>query len=998
MTGIKNRWLQAAVCFLLAGPAAGRAWSSQEADFFQDRVQPILNRCVGCHSGPTPTGSLDLTNRESALKGGQSGAAIAPGRSTESLLYQMVRSKKMPPGDPLPDAQAEALREWIDAGAVWGEKLGHEPAGLDWWALQRLSRPAIPEVRNRPWVRNPIDAFILAPLEEKRLSPSPPAARITLIRRATYDLLGLPPTPQEIDAFLNDSSPDTYQRLLDRLLASPRYGERWGRHWLDVVRFGESTGYERDIPRDHAWRYRDYVIESFNQDKPYPRFVQEQIAGDVLEPIRREGIIAINFLVAGPWDLVGNSSSSEVMKARIREEELEDTISAVSQTFLGLTVNCARCHDHKFMPISQREYYRMKAVFTGIYHGDRSILTPAEIAERKRRMAPQKRRIARSYRELNALEKATRKRMLAKRGHGEVKEAQAAPIARWYFDVDGKDSVGELHATLPDGATLENGQLHLRTKEAIVETPPLRRDLREKTLEVWVALADPKQKSARIMTVENPKERMHDGISFGGKQPKWLTASELRFRTNPPTGPEEQAQPGEVIQITVVYSADHRITIYRNGVRYESYLPETTGPKGLLQTFPAQESRVVFGKGLEGGIDEARLYDRALSAQEVASSFRAGAPSVTEEELLEEMTEKQRKRWEALLSEVAAARDGLSKIPPVPLAYAGNPRKPGPTFILERGDPINPREPVTPGGLAAVRTLSPEFDLPADAPEGLRRRMLAEWITHPDNPLFARVMVNRAWHFHFGKGIVSTPNDFGLTGDRPSHPELLDWLAAEFTAQGWRLKKLHKLIMLSSTYRQSSQFNARAAEVDSENRLLWTFSPRRLEGEAIRDAMLAVSGQLNPQMGGAGFRPFTHSVGSGGNYFYTLTDPVGPEYNRRTVYRMNVNSAPNPLLENLDCPDPSTKTPRRSVTTTPLQALSLMNNSFVLRQAGRFAERLRREGGDEESRRVTLAYRLAFGRPPKPGEIERATALAREHGLENFCWTLLNASEFVYLD
>ena len=936
--------------------------------------------------------------REAALKGGQSGAALVPGQAAESLLYKMVSAKKMPLGDPLADSQIEALREWIDAGALWGKPLGHKRAGLDWWALQKLTLPPIPEVKNQARLRNPVDAFIAAKLEAEGLSLSPAADRVAIIRRATYDLHGLPPTPQEIDSFVNDSSAGAYEKLLDRLLASPRYGERWGRHWLDVARFGESQGFERDITRDHAWRYRDYVIASFNQDKPYPQFVTEQIAGDVLEPITRAGIIATGFLVAGPWDLVGNLSSSEVMKARIREDELEDMISTVSQTFLGLTVNCGRCHDHKFDPIPQRDYYRMKAVFHGVHHGDRSILPPAESEERDRSMAPLKQRIARSYQKIIALEEATRQKVLRANGHTRDNEALPIPVAQWNFDVDGKDSVGELHGTLAEGATIEKGRLRLSAKDAVVQTRSLPRLLREKTLEVWVAPADLKQKNGQVMALETPKERIFDGISFSGKEQKWLTASELSFRTQSFSAPKEEAKPGELIHVVVVYSADHRITIYRNGLQYDSYIPETTGPKGQLQTFAAEESRVRFGKGLLGEIDEARLYDHALSPEEVAASFQAGAPSVPTEELLAAMPKKQKKRRNRLLSVLGHAEEKLKLFPPVPLSYAANPRQPGPTFLLERGDPVSPGEPVTAGGLEAVRTLSPEFALSVDAPEGLRRLKLAEWIAHPDNPLAGRVMANRVWHHHFGRGIVATPNDFGFNGDRPSHPELLDWLAFEFKSQGWSLKKLHKLIMLSGTYRQSSQFNPKSAEVDSENRLLWRFSPRRLEGEVIRDALLAVSGQLNLEASGPSFRPFDRSIGAGGNYFYALTDPIGPEYNRRTVYRMNVNSAKSPLLENLDCPDPSTKTPKRSVTTTPLQALSLMNNSFVLRQARHFAERLAREAGNDLSQQVILAHRLAFGRPPKPAEIARASAFGATHGMENVCWTLVNASEFLYLD
>jgi hypothetical protein len=799
-----------------------------------ERIQPILRRCRGCHAGAAPAAGLDLATRAGALKGGKSGPALQPGRSIESLLYRLVAAKKMPPDRPLAPGEIELVRRWIDAGASWGDRpAAEEPpkrAGLDWWSLQPVVPPWVPAFRKSGrvgewesgssrsrrrfshshtlpfdpgrWVRNPIDAFVLARLQERHLNPAPPADRVTLIRRATFDLLGIPPTPAEIDAFVADRSPTAYEKLIDRLLASPHYGERWGRHWLDVARFAESQGFERDKIRDHAWRYRDYVIRSFNEDKPYPQFIAEQLAGDVLaagpsgrmgewesgrmgDPVQvshsstlplphspilpfsappyADGVTATGFLVAGPWDEVGNTvTASALLKARVREEELEDMVSVVSQTFLGLTANCARCHDHKFDPIPQRDYYRLKAALEGVRPGDRPLLPPAELVRRR-----------------------------------------VGPLGRW-----------------------------------------------------WVA----------------------------------------------------------------------------------------------------------------------------------------GSPQV-------------------------------------PMAYAAIPSAPGPTFLLLRGDVEKHGEAVTAGGFSAVRTLSPEFDLPADAPEGRRRLALAAWIADPRNPLAARVMVNRVWHYHFGRGLVGTPNDFGFNGERPSHPELLDWLAANFVATAddrrqtmdgesrppsavrrpssavhrppssvacaWSLKQLHRLIMTSSTYRQSSRFDAGAAAVDAEDRLLWRFAPRRLEGEAIRDAMLCASGQINWAMGGPGFRPFTVYVNN--SHFYTITDPVGPEFNRRTVYRINVNSARDPLLETLDCPDPSTKTPRRSITTTPLQALALMNNSFVLRQAREFAARVRNEGGEDPASQLRLAYRLALGRFPSAAEAGRAGDLARAHGMESACWALLNASEFSYL-
>jgi len=606
------------------------------------------------------------------------------------------------------------------------------------WAFQPLVNPAPPKVHDTQWPRAPLDYFILAKLEEKGLEPTPPSDKATLLRRATFDLLGLPPTPSELNAFLADNSPTAFATVVDRLLASPHYGEHWGRHWLDVARFAESQGFEYDKIREHAWRYRDYIVQSFNDDKPYFQFVKEQLAGDALAPVTHDGIIATGFLVAGPYDEAGNTSASALLKARIREEELEDMIAAVGQTFLGMTVNCARCHDHKFDPIPQRDYYRLKAALDGVRHGERSLLVP------------------------------------------------------------------------------------------------------------------------------------------------------------------EDAKP-------------------------KSDVPKT---------------------------------------------------------------------------------------------YAAISRQPEATFVLVRGDVEKKTDPVTAGGLSALSNLPADFGLPAEAPEAQRRLKLAQWITAPGNPLTSRVIVNRVWHYHFGHGLVGTPNDLGANGERPSHPELLDYLATEFLNSGGSVKSLHRLIMLSSTYQESSESlsdlarhaaassprwatpqkkssGAAANTIDADDRLLWHFPLRRLEAEEVRDSMLSVSGEINLETGGPSYRPFTVFVSN--SHFYNLTDPIGPEYNRRSLYRMIVHSGRDPLLDSLDCPDPSTKTPVRNTTTTPIQALGLMNDSFIQRQSKHFSERLQKEAGPNPKGQVDLAWRLTFSRSPSKEELTRSLKLTREHGLESLCWVLLNSSELLYV-
>jgi hypothetical protein len=905
-------------------------------------------------------------------------------------------------------------------------------------------------VKNVAWPHTPIDTFILAKLEEKDLSPAAPADKATLLRRATFDLHGLPPTPAELEAFNADKSSDAFAKVVDRLLASPRYGERWGRHWLDLARFAESDGFEYDRLRENAWRYRDYVVTSFNQDKPYAQFIKEQIAGDALEFATAESVAATGFLVAGPYDAAGNTSVSVLLKARIREEELEDIIAAVSQTFLGMTVNCARCHDHKFDPIPQRDYYQIKAALEGVRHGERPLLSAAQANARQTRVAQLNERIHQLEKEIAAIESAGRVLVTEASATPNFNAPEGAParintsngsapvpvrpIALWRFKTNADDAIGALHGTLHGGATLQRGRLHLDGKEAFLRTAPLTDDLREKTLEAWLVLPNLAQRGGGVVSLETPDGGVFDALVFGEREPKkWMAGSNVYRRTRDLNAPFETAGSNELVHVAAVYGSDNSITFYRNGAPYgQTYTP--AGDQATVRTYARGDAHLLFGLRhtgasngfLEADIDEVRLYDRALSAEQIAISARSGPRIITADAIAQALTEAQRRQRDALLADLAKERKALQAIPPIPQGYAAVSRQPELTFVLARGDVESKRQPVSAGALSAVHALPDEFGLPAEASEGLRRLRLAEWIAHPENPLTPRVLINRVWHYHFGRGLVGTPNDFGANGERPSHPQLLDWLAAEFLAQGGRVKSLHRLIMLSATYQQSSNAeNARrlsakaassvptsleqkldgvervptpsfqGAKVDADNRLLWHFPLRRLEGEAVRDAMLSVSGQLNSQMGGPSYRPFTVFVSN--SSFYNLTDPFGPEYDRRTVYRMGVHSGRDPLLDSLDCPDPSTKTPMRGMTTTPIQALGLMNNSFVLRQAHYLAARLKIEAGEKADEQIKQAYRLTLNRSPQEAEIRRAAALAHEHGMESVCWALLNASEFSYV-
>ncbi len=1014
-------WLRAALCvplclFSLFGFAAAPAPADEYLE--ASALTLIEKRCLACHDPGTKSSGLDLSTLDGARRGGTKGPALVAGAPHESLLYRRVAAGEMPLGNPLPEEERELLRRWIEAGSLWSRTLASGPPAEDkrprgnanWWSLQPLQRTPAPDTPAAPaaWQRSPIDRRIYATLASEALEPSPPATRRALIRRAGFDLLGLPPTPAEVEAFVNDPSDNAYERLIDRLLASPRYGERWARHWLDVARFSESEGFERDWMRVNAWPYRDYVIRSFNADKSYRLFAEEQIAGDVMDPPTRDGVVATGFLVSGPYDAVGLTSAVKDQRKQVRENQLEEMLSVVGQTFLGLTVNCARCHDHKFDPIPQRDYYRVKAAFEGVWLGERDLLTRPEAAARREKTTALKNAYARVEDQIHELLEPVREPALRARG-SEPAAGLPKPLGLWRFDRNSRDQAGSMHIELTDAFELSDGVLR-RVHERVVNdvfpgiaTAKLPHDVREKTLEAWVAVDELPEESSVIVNIRSREDfrgAALDGIRYTGKKDghHWENTSTANFRTLDVKGPSEDTAPGGRVHLAVVYRPDHTIAIYRNGLPYgEAYRPEPADDRDLLQTYIAGDAEVSFNNAIGLAVDEARLYDRALSPEQIAASFQAGAPGILDKELRGLMTAQQRSRFDALDAESVRLTTALAEMGEPNKIYAAEIREPEPTHVLARGHIGRPGELVSAGGLSNVAGLSAELGLAPDAPEGERRKRFAGWLTSEDNPLFARAIVNRVWHYHFGRGFTANPNDLGFNGGRPSHPELLDALAFDFVADGWSLKKLHKRIMLLAAYRQSAAFNEQAAARDADNELLWRYPPRRLEGEAVRDAMLAVSGKLNRKMGGPSFRPF-ESERIGSLEHYKLLDKDDPELDRRTVYRMNINSGTDPLLDALDCPIPAVKTPQRLATTTPLQALSLMNNAFVLRQAKFFAERVAEQAGEDPDARIDTAFQLALGRPPDEPEVAWSRSLLGEHGLESLCWGLFNTGEFLYVN
>jgi len=973
------------------------AWQAHAAVDFDKAVAPILaRRCLDCHSGPEPKGKLDLSRRASAAKGGDEGPAVVPGKPDESPLWAHVEADEMPPKSPLPPAEKSVLKDWILSGAAWGtdpidvfHATTDRRAGRDWWAFQPVRRPVPPVPQDPSKAANPIDAFVLEALDAKGLTPAPPADRRTLIRRLTFDLTGLPPTPGEVAAFENDLAPDAYERLVDRLLASPGYGARWARLWLDVARFGESNGFEFDEFRPNAWRYRDWVVSALNRNTPYDEFARLQLAGDVLRPADPSAAEATGFLVAGAYDTVGQDQQSAAMRKVVRQDEMEDLVGAVGQTFLGLTVHCARCHDHKFDPIRQEEYYRLSAALAGVRRGDRDLspIDPAyqDVSRRLERLAAR----------LESIEAPARAKLAGER------RPSPAPVALWPFDRGtAGDAAGTLHATPAGGARLDRDGLRLDGVTGHARTVPLSTDLTARTLMAWVRLDNLKQRGGGVVSLQSADGAAFDALVFGEREPgRWMAGSENFARYQSFRGPEETEADRRAVCVAVVYAADGTVSAYRDGKPYGR--PYNAGPP---VTFPAGGARVVFGmrngttpgdnRMLAGNLLRAAVFDRALGPDEVTAAA-AGVP--TTDEVVALLSPADRDERSRLGAEVEAGRKALAG--KTRRAFAVVPRKPEPTHLLVRGNTATPGELVAPGGVAALAGPPADFGLPPDAPDAARRTRLAAWVADPANPLAARVAVNRVWQAHFGAGLVETPSDFGFNGGRPSHPALLDWLASEFVSRGWDLKALHRLVVTSSAYRRSPRPDPAAARVDADNRLLWRVPPRRLEAEMVRDAMLAAAGVLNPAAGGPGFREFVPERAPGtAAIIYKAVDPDGPGSDRRTLYRTWARGGRNGFLDAFDCPDPSTAIPRRASTTTPLQALALLNNALTLRLSDRFADRLRREAGDDPGLQADLAYRLAFARPPDDAERADARRVVEDHGAAALARAIFNSNEFLYVD
>jgi mono/diheme cytochrome c family protein len=1006
--------LRSMIAGLLLVPAGGLAAAGEETselEFFQRHVATIFERhCLACHQDQEAKGGLSLSTRQAALQGGESGPVIVPGKAEQSLLLEHISGDQpeMPKNrDPLTKQQVETIRRWIAEGAAWSEdlKLVDKRNSGPWWSLEPVVKPPVPDYT--PWARTPIDAFIAAKQRELGLAPSPEADRRTLIRRLTFDLHGLPSEPHEVERFVADPAPDAYERLIDRLLASPRYGERWGRHWLDVVHYGESHGYDKDKPRLNAWPYRDYVIRSFNQDKPYSRFVQEQLAGDVLFPDDPDAVVATGFIVAGPWDFVGHVELREgtVDKRIARSNDRDDMLANAMSTFTSLTVHCARCHDHKFDPVTQADYYRLQAVFAGVDRADRPYDADAATLARRRRLTA----------ELAALEAR----------HASIKAEMDKTVSPQLARLDQRISELEAQLTaLPDPAADKPGSPTNGYHSAIMSQPDA-----EKWVQVDLGRSVPIE-TVRLVPARPTDFPDSPGFGFPlryrvdiSDDPQFATRATLADHTasdvmNPGDVPVEIPAGGRAARYV-------RVTATRLWKRRGDFVfalaeleaasaGANVARSATVTSLDSIEAGRWSRKHLVDGYDSrARLGDsptdvagQRMKVQEALAGNRR-----ERQQLLESLLEPPlRAQWQHVVAQLANSKQQLAALPPQQVAFlATGPFKPQgqfkpvagprPVHLLRRGDVKSEGPLMPPGALACLAHLGleAEFALPGVNGEGARRAALARWIIDPRHPLTRRSIVNRVWHYHFGQGLVDTPNDFGRMGSLPSHPELLDWLAAEFYEHGESLKRLHRLILTSSVWRQSSQSNAALETLDSGNRFLWRMQRSRLDAESLRDAVLATSGKLDLEMGGPSLQQFYFKDDHSPVYDYTRFDIDQPAAYRRSVYRFLVRSVPDPLMESFDCADPSISTPRRNTTLTALQALSLLNHPFLVRQAEHFAARLRSQTPDPAAQ-IELAYRLALARSPALAERRLMIEHARRHGLENVCRLIFNSNEYLFID
>lgn len=898
---------------------------------YESDILPILaEHCIDCHGPDTSEAALRLDTMLAALKGGDSGeATVVPGASDRSYLVARIThsdpSKRMPPDSAaISDDQIAALQQWINHAPAWDTAAAQlADQTVKHWSFEPLARPAIPPAIG-DW-SHPIDAFITTKLRDLGLEPSETAGREKLIRRLYFVMHGLPPTPTEVADFCNDTSEHAWEALIDRVLASQRYGERWATHWLDIVRFGETTGFETNRERPNAWPYRDWVIDSFNSDKPYNDFVTQQIAGDAMGQD-----VATGFLVAGPHDIV--KGQDRLLGLMQRQDELADMINTTGTAFLGLTLGCARCHNHKFDPITQTDYYALQAIFAGVTHNERPLplepTTTATLAGMDQDIELLKQKLQPFLYDPNRFADATtpaKPKVLREPVNARVNIEQFQPVrARLLrFTID---------ATNQGEACIDELEIYSGDQNVALASAG--------------AIAS---SSGDFVHPLHKLEHINDGRH--GNDHSWISSK--------PVGGWVQIELADLQSIDSIQWGRDRTGRYGDRLATEYRFEASVDGKSWTLLCSSAD-RQPFSREKP----QQPTYDFA--------SF----------------PEAQAQQGRQLHDELQALVSQREKLSARTMVYAGSFTQPGSTHRLYRGEPTAPREAVDP---AAIKSLSP-LSLPADSPEQARRLALANWIADPTNPLTPRVIVNRLWQFHFGTGLVDTPSDFGTSGTLPTHPELLDFLASELIESQWSLKHMHRLILTSQTWRQDSRPNDQSLAIDATSRMLWRFPPRRLEAEAIRDSMLAVTGKLDTRVGGPGFSGFEIQPENVRHYFPKTS--YGPDDWRRMIYMTKVRQERDSVFGVFDCPDFNQVVPKRTRSTTPLQALNLLNSPFVLQQADFFVQRLDAESQSVEPK-IKQAFNLCFGRDPEPAEIQSSIDFINETNWHAFARAMLNANEFI---
>ena len=982
--------------------------------FFEEKVRPLLaEHCFSCHGPDKQKGGLKLDSKAAMIKGGDIGTAIIPGDPAASLMIKALGYEgdlKMPPKGKLNSKQIADLSAWIKMGAPWpttvavevkDTKSGSTVSGKDHWAFQPLRNPAPPEVKNKSWVRNPIDQFVLNKLEAKGLKPARPADKRTLVRRAYFDLLGMPPEPKEVEAFLKDESSDAFAKLVDKLLASSHYGERWGRHWLDVARYADSNGMDENLAYASAWRYRDWVIKSFNSDMPFDQFIRMQIAGDLLEPNNHDGMIATGFLMVGPKML------AEDDPVKMHMDIVDEQLDTISQAFMGLTMGCARCHDHKFDPIPTKEYYSL----AGIMKSTRTMETYSVVAKwQERPMA-------------GPMEVAQEKEHeeLVKKAKQEIKKTEdkafAEVVAKARLEADSylkaaqeKNKFGEgLGKTRMKAGKQVEGTL-------LIEAESFARGNVLKDVEGYGKGIGVLVNAGQLPNfVEYDLNIPADGnysfeIRYAAAEGRPVRISldgkaKGEFAASVTGGWNPEAQKWEAGFLTPLKKGKLIVRIDREGPfphidkfallplpKGQSLDAQVVSTAGLVPGFIDQWI-AYLGKG--GKIPEGEAFKQLLQSKDGPFARPKNIDLVLPANVI---------------ATLKPLRDNLAKLekdkPKLPTAMAVSEDKPQDVKIHIRGSHLTLGADA-PRGFPSLITLA---NVPKIDEKESGRLQFANWITQPDNPLTPRVAVNRLWTWHFGDGLVRTPDNFGRLGDQPAHQELLDWLAQSFLQQGWSAKAMHKLIMNSATYQMSTEANAQAELIDSENRLFWHRQRQRLDAESFRDSLFVISDSLDRTTGGSllGLENRKYVTNTGSRSF------EGYNTKKRSVYLPVIRSSGYEPFQAFDFPDPSVTMGRRAVTNIPAQSLLLMNGKLVQDQTRKMAEYLMKQSGDE-AKKINLAYEILFSRNAQPSEVQRAIEflnlyqaaaqsekVSKDESLilawQGLCRSLLSTNEFVFVE